>query len=219
MFKDCKKAIQRLLRAAALKFPNAVVHIPKIDYHKGLLKHQVKNLQMINRCIEETGYSIPLLPWGLFETEDDKISWEPQTAIAMCTHWMRHLKLGINDSTDKDTVGGTSVLNLSRTFQLSSAALAVLDKGLTFIPSHLVKSIERKRVLADLGQFFLKMKRAVFFGPDVGLGQAKPFCTRSSWTPPPQHLPAELWDFFEKCGEDVGEVVKGIRGLNTLRRG
>lgn len=57
------------------------------------------------------------------------------------------------------------------------------------------------------------MKRAVFFGPDVGLGQAKPFCTRSSWTPPPQHLPAELWDFFEKCGEDVGEVVKGIRDL------
>lgn len=86
-----RRMIQRLLEAAAQTFPEAWVYIPKINHHKGLLRRQVNNLEMINDCIEEVGHGIPLLPGELFKTEGDKLHWRPQTAAAIFAYWLEHL--------------------------------------------------------------------------------------------------------------------------------
>jgi hypothetical protein len=60
---------------------------------------------------------------------------------------------------------GSSVINLSQSFKLTSAQVDLLDRGLSFIPSHLMKKADRGSFLSDLGHFHAKVERAVFFGP------------------------------------------------------
>lgn len=90
-----------------------------------------------------------------------------------------------------------SVVNLSQTFALTPAQHKLLDRGLSFIPSHLVKPHDRKGLSADLTQFHKRIQRAVFF-ENGSESKAIPFCEKSDWLPPPQRLPGEIWDFFEE---------------------
>lgn len=101
-----------------------------------------------------------------------------------------------------------SVVNLAQVFQLSPAQFQLLDRELSFVPSFLVRPFDRGAVLADLGNFHKRMKRAVFFGPTSDSSQARPFCARSHWVPPPQALPGEIFDFFYLNFESVHEVAK-----------
>ena len=66
--------------------------------------------------------------------------------------------------------------------------------------------------MADLGQFHDKIKRAVYFGPNTdGEAQGLPFCESSGWVPPPQRLPGEIWEFFEKNLEGVQVALSGAQ--------
>lgn len=115
-------------------------------------------------------------------------------------------KLNLQRVTPQHTLLHKTVINLSQTLSLTPAQLQLLDKGLSFIPSHLVKPYDRGTLLADLGQFHKRIQRAVFFGPNSNSGQALPFCEKSTWIPPPQDLPGEIWDFFDKNCTDLRKL-------------
>lgn len=67
-------------------------------------------------------------------------------------------------------------------------------------------------MLADLGQFHAKVKRAVYFGPNTdGDAQGLLFCESSGWVPPPQRLPGEVWDFFDRNLEGVQVALSGAQ--------
>ncbi|MGL5565006.1 MAG: hypothetical protein ACRDC4_04675, partial [Plesiomonas sp.] len=89
-----------------------------------------------------------------------------------------------------------SVINLSQRLQLTPTQFSLLDRGLSFIPSHLVGSVDKASLLAELSQLHIRMQRAVYFDSSLEAEQMKPFKVASGWIPPPQRLPSEIWDFF-----------------------
>lgn len=102
-----------------------------------------------------------------------------------------------------------SVINLSQVLKLTKAQFSLLDRGLSFIPSHLVKSGDKGAMLADLGQLHARVQKAVYFGSELGTAQLKPFSVASGWVPPPQKLPGQIWDFFLRNYQDAQEVASG----------
>lgn len=85
------KSLEHLQGAAFQTFPNAVIHIPLINYDKRMPVQLVENIKLLNEIIQEMG--IPLLQWQSFRMELDKIHWTTATAKAMFKHWMGHLNL------------------------------------------------------------------------------------------------------------------------------
>lgn len=86
-----KKSVERLLGAATQVFPNAVLHIPLINYDKTLPRRTIDNIRILNDLFQNTGCSIPLLPWESFRAQADKVHWTSTTAKAMFVHWLDHL--------------------------------------------------------------------------------------------------------------------------------
>lgn len=192
-----KESFERLQGAAFRVFQNAVIHIPLINCDKALPSNMIYNIKFMNGIIEKSGHSIPILPWEKFRVEVDHIHWTPSTAQSMFQHWLEHLKLVGGPTQRGPLVNKKSVIYLSQCFRFTPAQVRLLDRGLSFIPSHLIKTVDKGSLLADLGQFHAKMQRAVFFGPNTDTGfQSRPFCEGSGWVPPPQKLPREIWDFF-----------------------
>lgn len=110
----------------------------------------------------------------------------------------------------------SSIINLSQSLELTSAQSTLLDKGLSFIPSHLMRKTEKGLLLAELGDFHDRIQRAVFFGLREETGrQIRPFCEKSGWMPQPQQLPGEVWDFFDK---NVAAVQLTLSRAQTPRR-
>lgn len=105
------------------------------------------------------------------------------------------------------------MVSLSQTYDLSPAQLQLLDKGLSFIPLHLVFAFGT--LLADLGRFHMKVQRASYFGPSSYSSRALPFCEKSNWMPPAQCLPGEIWDFLKKIALDIGRklITRRDRGF------
>lgn len=53
----------------------------------------------------------------------------------------------------------------------------------------------------ELTNFHEKVQKNIYFGPETE-SEAPPFTEKSNWLPPPQQLPRQIWDFFEKnCTE------------------
>lgn len=86
-----EKTIQRMLGAAYRTFPNAVIHIPLINFNKFLPTRHTDNLIFLNDIIQRTSHSIPLLPWESFRTQEDKVHWTLTTGKTMMSHWLKHL--------------------------------------------------------------------------------------------------------------------------------
>lgn len=83
-----RKSVERLQGAAFQTFPNAVIHIPLINYDKTMLGRLVKNIKALNEIFQNMGRSIPLLNWESFRTEANKIHWTTSTVEAMFKHWL-----------------------------------------------------------------------------------------------------------------------------------
>ena len=86
-----RKCVDRLKEAAAATFPNAVLHIPLVNYDSRLPEQQVRNLRALNDVIFRAQCCVPLLPGSRFQVEQDLIHWTEDTARVMLQHWMRHL--------------------------------------------------------------------------------------------------------------------------------
>lgn len=88
-----RRCVERLKEAAVATFPNAVLHIPLINYDPTLPEQQTRNLRALNDVIFRSECCIPLLPGGRFQVELDEVHWTADTGRAMVQHCLSHLNL------------------------------------------------------------------------------------------------------------------------------
>lgn len=85
------KQIQRAVKMAKTRFPEAKIWIPLINFSRRLTLEEQVTLTELNRYIRTHTNAIPKLPRELFQTVYDNLHWTPQTAGAMLTHWAKFL--------------------------------------------------------------------------------------------------------------------------------
>lgn len=84
--------------------------------------------------------------------------------------------------------GSKTVINLTRSFKLSSAQLALLNKGLNFIPTKGTNRHIREQSLSDMQQYHRKLKLAAYYEHARESVQL-PFIQKSAWTPQQGQIP------------------------------
>ncbi|KAL2076761.1 hypothetical protein ACEWY4_027643 [Coilia grayii] len=93
-----------------------------------------------------------------------------------------------------------TIVNLSQTTKLTEPQVRLLSKGLSFIPSHLVKNTDRRQTLAELTRYHRRLKLASFFDQnEVMDGEITPFLPPSRWEPDDGSIPTDL---HELIGQD-----------------
>lgn len=83
-------------------------------------------------------------------------------------------------------------MNLSTTFKITPPQLALLSKGLTFIP--VLGTSAKKQILQtrwDIQEYHRRIKLAAYFENDKD-SDPPPFTPRSHWVPPTDALPQEI---------------------------
>lgn len=85
------KQIQRALKAARDKFPEAIIEIPLINFARTLKHKEQVILENINDHVQRNMPYLPLLPTAQFKVNSDQIHWTPTCAKAMLRHWAQHL--------------------------------------------------------------------------------------------------------------------------------
>ncbi|KAF3859051.1 hypothetical protein F7725_021450 [Dissostichus mawsoni] len=86
--------LNQLLSSARDTFPNAAIHVPKINHSTKLSLKAIKNIGLLNKLIEKTPGNFKPLGAEDFDTEGDLIHWTPLTAKKMWDHWRSSLDLG-----------------------------------------------------------------------------------------------------------------------------
>lgn len=79
--------LQRAVRAAKSRFPQAQVLVPEINFSPALPLKERMTLQALNKHITAHYDFIPRLPQAAFKTESDRVHWTRETAAAMLAHW------------------------------------------------------------------------------------------------------------------------------------
>lgn len=87
------KEMQRALKAAKERFPNASIKIPLINFSRTLRGNEQTILDGLNMHISRNMSHLPLLPNSQFRVGEDQIHWTPDCARAMLQHWAGHLNL------------------------------------------------------------------------------------------------------------------------------
>lgn len=85
------KQLQRAVKVAKERFPQAAIWIPLINYSKNLKKEEKDGLTELNAHIRRNMPYLPLLPEKAFEVGQDQIHWTPTCAKGMFDHWCKHL--------------------------------------------------------------------------------------------------------------------------------
>ncbi|KAG7456439.1 hypothetical protein JOB18_026099 [Solea senegalensis] len=80
------KELQRLIRVAKLKFPQATIWVPLINFSRALPHQEQTNLHDLNRYRSNQNF-IPELARSDFTTERDNIHWSHLTAQRLIYHW------------------------------------------------------------------------------------------------------------------------------------
>lgn len=93
--------------------------------------------------------------------------------------------------------GMRTVVNLSKTFQLSDQQLSLLNKGLTFIPTKGYSKSLWLQCKFDIQQYHRRVKLAVHFG-DKNNSEPQPFTLKSYWSPPLGQLPPQVGDLIKQ---------------------
>ena len=86
------KQLQAAVKTAKLRFPQAEVWVPQINYSRALPLKDQNNLLHLNAYITKNCRYIPELPMRIFKTETDKIHWTKPTARRMLQHWFDYVK-------------------------------------------------------------------------------------------------------------------------------
>lgn len=79
--------LKRALRAARVKFPDADIRIPVINFSSALPQPEKDTLLHLNDFISGLKEHIPALPDEVFITGRDDIHWTDETAERMLQHW------------------------------------------------------------------------------------------------------------------------------------
>ena len=86
------KQLQRAVRTAKLRFPQAVIWVPEVNYSRSLPRREQNNILHLNAYITKNCRYIPELPMRAFKTEPDNIHWTKPTARRILQHWFDHVK-------------------------------------------------------------------------------------------------------------------------------
>lgn len=87
-------------------------------------------------------------------------------------------------------------MNLSKTFQPSTAQRTLLNRGLTFIPTKEYNKNLRLQCKYDIQQYHRRVKLAAFYG-DRNETEPQPFTPKSVWSPPIAQLPPQIWTLMK----------------------
>lgn len=87
-----EKPLGSLFNAAKVKFPNALIYMPLINFSKNLPPQIQRNITQLNLMIKSRNAFIPRLDKDNFKTLPDNIHWTPDTAYNMLTHWLNFLE-------------------------------------------------------------------------------------------------------------------------------
>ncbi|KAG7489039.1 hypothetical protein JOB18_003399 [Solea senegalensis] len=74
-----------------LRFPDARVMVPIINFSPSLPQQERFALQALNRYIFENCYSIETIQRDKFSTGPDNVRWSKETASAILSHWCEAL--------------------------------------------------------------------------------------------------------------------------------
>ncbi|KAG7463321.1 hypothetical protein JOB18_036345 [Solea senegalensis] len=85
------KQLQAALRATKLRFPDARVMVPIINFSPSLPQQERFALQALNRYIFENCESIETIQRDKFSTGPDNVHWSKETARAILSHWCEAL--------------------------------------------------------------------------------------------------------------------------------
>ena len=122
---------------------------------------------------------------------------------------------------------GSSVINLSKKYQISPSEYSLLNKGLKFIPSKGSNKNIRENTRFDLQLYHRNLKLAAFFQDRPEFNKI-PFTNKSTWTPDDSQLPMAIknvikadLEYFNSSFKIIG--VKSnlspdeIEALNNLK--
>lgn len=87
------KQLSLLYKQALITFPNALIHIPQINFSDLLKPTQKQTLAHMNNYISAHFPHIPTIPSTDFYTTHDKIHWTSTTAQIIFKHWCTFLNL------------------------------------------------------------------------------------------------------------------------------
>ncbi|KAK2913189.1 hypothetical protein Q8A73_007302, partial [Channa argus] len=197
------KQLQSAVRAATNRFPHAEIWIPEINYDRTLPHREQSNLLSLNAHILRNYKYIPELPMDTFETEDDKVHWTRGTAARMLEHWSCAYRRGT-----KMSLFWPKISN-------SEPQLALLSKGLSFIPTMGINKNQLQQIRWDLQQYHRRLKLAIHYKntPD---SQPLPFTPKSDWTPPNNTLPTELITLIERDIKSFQSTSRFIQERHNL---
>lgn len=82
------KSVQSAVRSIKKRFPVAEIWIPEVNFTANLPAEERENLDFLNAYLKRNLPYIPLLPEDKFQTEEDDVHWNAETAEAMFQHWM-----------------------------------------------------------------------------------------------------------------------------------
>lgn len=92
---------------------------------------------------------------------------------------------------------GKNILNLSRKHVLSEAEKALLDRGLSFIPTWKTNDFLKNKLRTDLNNYHRKIKLLAYF-ENKKKKSIVPFKLKSNWSPPPKGVPETINKIIEK---------------------
>lgn len=103
-----------------------------------------------------------------------------------------------------------NIIVLAKNFSLSKPQWALLNKGLSFIPTIDVIKNQKTQLLLDIQNYHRKVKLAAYFnkGRTQEETQRKPFMPTSGWNPPPEKLPPEVNFLIKKDQKDFKKHFK-----------
>jgi len=85
------KQLQRAVRTASARFPQARILVPEVNIPRSLTLKQKMNLRVVNEHIRKDCDFIPRLDTTDFETESDSVRWSLRTAARVLEMWVYFL--------------------------------------------------------------------------------------------------------------------------------
>lgn len=107
---------------------------------------------------------------------------------------------------------------LAKHFKPSRAQLALLNRGLTFIPVVDLYRNQKRQLELDMQNYHRRIKLIAYFR-NSGDHKPLPFLPKSLWTPPLDKLPQEVHALVEKDNSDFKRRLRICRERPNLTRG
>ncbi|KAK2810864.1 hypothetical protein Q5P01_000343 [Channa striata] len=137
-----------------------------------------QNLLAINMYICKHHKFIPELPVAKFRVEGDNVHWTPATARHVLRHWFEY-------------EGNKNFVVLVKNFKLTYPQFALLNRGLTFVPTKGINMNIKEQGRWDIQQYHRSLKLAAYYQGKEN-DQLPPFTLKSDWTQPNSKLPQEI---------------------------